>query len=69
MVRNILHTEFPSLERRIRAAGAERSVEVGYMIGEALATFTRAIESLASPAREPLRVRTQRFTGSLAHRH
>ena len=69
MVRNILHTEFPSLEERVRAAGAERSVEVGYKIAEALATFTRAVESLSSPAREPLRVRTPRFTGSLAHRH
>jgi hypothetical protein len=68
VVRNILHTEFPFLEERIRSAGAERSVEVGYKIGEALATFTRAIESLSSPGREPLRARTPRVTGSLAHR-
>ncbi|HSN21387.1 MAG TPA: hypothetical protein VLS49_11955 [Usitatibacter sp.] len=46
MVRNYLHTEFLPLEERIRRAGAERSVEVGYAIGDALAKLAHGAASL-----------------------
>jgi hypothetical protein len=37
--------EFPSLEQRIQAAHAQRSVEMGYMIGTALAAVWGALAS------------------------
>jgi hypothetical protein len=45
MARNALHEEFPSLEERIRRAGAERHVEMGYAIGDALAKISHGIAS------------------------
>ena len=62
MVRNnLLHTEFPSLEARIRAAGAERSVELGYAIGDSIAKLADWWESFYAPKREPLRVHSRHF--------
>jgi hypothetical protein len=58
---NLLHTEFPTLEARIRAAGAERSVEVGYAIGDSLAKLGFWMESFLAPKREPLRVQSHHF--------
>jgi hypothetical protein len=69
VVRNYLHTEFLPLEARIRAAGAERSVEVGYMIGDFLANAVETVQSLFMPPREPLRVASRMRVGPLAHRH
>lgn len=65
MVRNRLHTEFSPIEARIRAAGAERSVEVGYAIGDALAQLTVWIESLFAARR----VHSHRFGRPLGARH
>ena len=50
-----VRTEFPSLEERIQQAGAERSVELGIMIGSALANFWRALEQLPFVALAPHR--------------
>jgi len=65
LARNHLHTAFPSLEARIRAAGAERSVELGYAIGDSLAKLAGWMDSFFAPKRRPLRVRSHR----LATRH
>lgn len=45
MVRK-LAPEFLPIDERIRLAGAERSVEVGYAIGEGLAAFSRALSTM-----------------------
>lgn len=46
MVQNYVHTEFLPIEERIRRAGAERSVELGYAIGDRLARIAHGISSL-----------------------
>lgn len=69
MVRNHLHTEFPSIEERIRIAGAEQSVEVGYAIGDTLAKLAFWIESFFPAKREPLRVHSHGFGRPYATRH
>ena len=61
MARNILHTEFPTLEARIRAAGAERSVELGYAIGDSLGKVADWMETFFAPKREPLHVHSHHF--------
>jgi hypothetical protein len=60
MVKSYLHTEFLPLEERIRRAGAERSVELGYRIGDAIARISHAVTALFTH-RTPV--------GRLAHRH
>ena len=46
MVQNHVHTEFLPIEERIRRAGAEQSVEMGYRIGDALARLSHRVSSL-----------------------
>lgn len=43
---NPVHSQFPSLEDRIREAHAEQSVAIGYAIGDALAALWRVISAL-----------------------
>ena len=72
MVRSHSREIFLPIEERIRRAGAERSVEVGYAIGEALGSIANALRRYFAPAptrrhapaRRPVPVRTHR----LAHR-
>ena len=52
MVQNYVHTEFLPIEARIRRAGAERSVELGYRIGNALAWATRVVQEVLA-AQQP----------------
>jgi hypothetical protein len=49
VVHNYVHTEFLPLEERIRRAGAERSVELGYRIGDALAKIAHGVRGLFAP--------------------
>jgi hypothetical protein len=48
VVQNYVHTEFLPLEERIRRAGAERSVELGYRIGDTLARVAAAVRRLVA---------------------
>ena len=65
MVHNYQRTGFAPLEERIRAAGAERGVELGYRIGDAIAKIAETIDSLLMPKREPL----DSAHGPFAHLH
>ncbi len=46
MVHNHVNSEFLTIEERIRRAGAERSVELGYAIGDTLARIAHRVSSL-----------------------
>jgi hypothetical protein len=65
---NVGHPEYRSLEERIRHARAERSVYVGYAIGEALEALWRVIGSLpfapsaSRPRAQPRRSLLARFS-------
>ncbi len=50
MVRNHSREIFRPIEERIRFAGAERSVEVGYAIGDALGSIANALRRYFAPA-------------------
>jgi hypothetical protein len=57
MARIELHEEFLPLEERIRRAGAERHVEMGYAIGDALAKISHGIASVFHRTGKPANVR------------
>jgi len=56
---DLIRSQFPSLEDRIREAHAEQSVAIGYAIGDALAALWRVLSSLpfspsaSGPAKRP----------------
>ena len=55
------HRDFPSLEERIHIAHAERSVALGYAIGDALDAVWRVVSSLPfAPNRSSRRLTTHR---------
>jgi hypothetical protein len=61
MVPNAQHSEFPSLEERIRRARAERSIAAGAMIGDALNALWAVLSSFPfSPSASSRRKRADR---------
>jgi hypothetical protein len=63
VVRSHSREVFLPIEERIRRAGAERSVEVGYAIGDALGSIANALRRYfaPAPARRPVPVRAHRL--------
>lgn len=68
MVRNHSREIFLPIEERIRLAGAERSVEVGCAIGDALGSIANALRRYFAPAPARRHASARRLVPARAHR-